>query len=331
MTIISKVRIMNRKYKLVFNSYLYDLRLHLKYSLYYKKESKYGKDSLRCSIMLLNHQLEKALTYQTPTIGYGKEKLRILLNQIDRYMASYGVDDIIITSYGVLKSHFDNIYSWKNDELYNKYQKIFSKINTYNNDFLGGTVMYDPMNIGCVKNLESFLFSRRSCRIFSKERILMTELKDAVRLAMTAPSACNRQSTRVHVYENKDIIKRIIIAQKSDIEWCLEADKLLIITSNKYYYRDVFERNQGMFDSGLFSMVLNLSLHNKGIGSCFKMAQKTPSIDKNTKRIAEISENEDIDVLYLIGKYPEQPIAVAKSARISIENVLTIHEISDKS
>lgn len=151
------------------------------------------------------------------------------------------------------------------------------------------------------------------------------EIIQAIKYAQTAPSACNRQPVRAHYYSDQETIKKIVLAQKSDINWCLNAKGLFIITANKSYIRDYYERNQTMFDSGLFCMNLVLGLHNEGIGSCFKMAQKTNSIDKNTKKIASIPDYEDISVLILVGKYSKTPTVIAKSKRLSIDTVLSIH------
>ena len=81
-----------------------------------------------------------------------------------------------------------------------------------------------------------------------------------------------------------------------------------------------------MFDAGLFAMTLNLVLHNMGVGSCFKMAQKYPCYDRATKAYAEIPEYEDICVLMPAGYYPDSPVATAKSIRISENIVCKVHK-----
>ena len=110
------------------------------------------------------------------------------------------------------------------------------------------------------------------------------------------------------------------------MEWCNTAPVLFVITAHEFYYRDYLERNQRMFDAGLFSMTLCLILHNMGIGSCFKMAQKYPAYDKETKKCADIPDNEDICVLLPAGYYPDTPVATAKSVRISENIVCKVHK-----
>lgn len=305
--------------------YFSDIRRHVCYSLAYQNKKKLGKDSLRCSIMLLNHQLEKAQTYPRQKQNYGREKILQLLSLLENYDTKLGADDLFDTSLGVLQSHFANPYAYKDNELRQRFDRLRLNRQSVPIACRGGILEFDSSRLQTWNELGAFLNSRRSCRHFSSKIIPDEEIVSAVRLAMTAPSACNRQPIRIHCYKNKEQIRKIIEAQQSDIEWCLEADRLIIVTANDYYYRDYLERNQKMFDAGLFAMLLNLALHNRHIGSCFKMAQKDTKIDLETKHLANINPQEDICVLMLLGYYPEHPFVVARSFRIDIEHVLTIH------
>lgn len=311
-----------------FRNYMVDLFDHYKFSVRYHSISHYTKDMMRCSIMLLNHQLEKAQTYSNMRDGYGKQKVYDLVEMIERYIKLYGTDSLVTTSIGVLSSHFKNKYSYKDERIFNCFNKLLSNLgvnpNTDNN--CGGVIVLSSSNFIKDNNLLSVFESRRSCRSYSSESITKDEISKALSYAMTAPSACNRQCVRAHYYEDSRLIESIIRSQKSDIDWCLKAKGLFIITANRSYFRDYFERNQRMFDAGLFSMNLVMGLHNQGIGSCFKMAQKDITIDKNTSKIAGIPEVEDICVLLLIGKYPQEQRVYAKSTRLQQNEILTYHE-----
>ena len=307
--------------------FVYDYRDHIKYCAYYHLPSHYTRDMMKCAIMLLNHQLEKAQTYKEQKEGYGKDKIKSLLRYIELYITKYGYDSIVYTAIGVMQSHFDNSYSYKNAELVERYKSIEEHAPYKNQIFKkgGGRIVCNLSSIKHIDGLYEFLNSRRSCRQYSDQLIDLNEIILAVKYAMTAPSACNRQCVRVHYFDNAELIKEIIYAQKSDVNWCLNAKGLFIITANKSSFRDYFERNQRLFDAGLFSMNLVLGLHNQGIGSCFKMAQKETSIERQAKKISDIPECEGICVLLLIGKYPNNEIVLAKSARIDINDVLTKH------
>ena len=302
-----------------------DLVRHLRYSLNYRYDyRKLSRDALRCSIMLLNHQLEKAQTYQTVKEGFGCEKLHRLLDETEFYIGKYGVDDITGTTVGILEGHFANPHAWKDETTKERFLKIKEQCPA--NSFYGGIIQYTGKSIKKFPELAEFLHSRRSCRTFAPKQVDPALLQEAVRIAQSAPSACNRQPIRVHIYNDPEQIRKIVYAQHADIEWCIHAPVLIVISANEYYYRDYLERNQKMFDAGLFAMTLNLVLHNMEIGSCFKMAQKYPCYDRETKAYAEIPEYEDICVLMPAGYYPDSPVATAKSIRISENIVCKVHK-----
>ena len=307
-------------------NYIIDYNNHIKHCVYYHDESNLSKDMMRCRIMLLYHQLEKAQTYSIMKKDYGKEKIVELLRLSQIYFSRYGSDSVLLTSMGVINSHISNPYSYKDEVIKNKFNLLLNNIGISSDKLQRGGVVLKTLNdIPHDNSLLAFLKSRRSLRRYSNEKLTKEEIRTAIEYAMTAPSACNRQSVRAHYYDDPQIIKDIIISQKSDINWCLDAKGLFIITGNRSLFRDYFERNQYMFDAGLFSMNLVLGLHNQGIGSCFKMAQKDKRIDQNTKKIAGIPSQEDICVLLLIGKYPHDEIVCAKSSRLDIEEVLISH------
>lgn len=308
-------------------SYREDFKEHIKYSVYYHEEDDYTKGMLRCSIMLLNHQLEKAQTYLDQRDGYGKEKINKLLHLVSVYVKRYGYDSIVYTSIGVIKAHLSNPHSFKDDAVNKGLEELLLHVDDKQlNLNRGGIISLSANDIITDPKFFELLHSRHSCRQYAERNVEKEIIKKAVDSAMTSPSACNRQCVRAHYYDNPEKIKEIILSQKSDVQWCLKAKGLFIVSADREYFRDYVERNQRMFDAGLFSMTLCLSLHNEGIGSCFKMAQKDISIDKETKKIANIPESEDICVLLLIGYYPEDKVIYAKSSRVNIDEVLEIHK-----
>lgn len=321
-------QLINKQYMLLaaLGNYICDFKNHIKYCANYHDDKNLTKDMLRCRIMLIYHQLEKAQTYSIMKKDYGKEKIVELIRLTQLYFSRYGRDSVSLTSLGVINSHIRNPYSYKDDVIESKYNNLLNNVGIDTENLqLGGVILKTLKDIPHDNALLDFLKSRRSLRRYANEKLTKEEIRTAIEYAMTAPSACNRQSVRAHYYDNPDVIKDIVISQKSDINWCLDAKGLFIITGNRSLFRDYFERNQYMFDAGLFSMNLVLGLHNQGIGSCFKMAQKDKKIDKCTKEIAGIPSQEDICVLLLVGKYPHDEIICAKSSRLDIEEVLMAH------
>jgi nitroreductase len=310
---------------LAFRAFAGDFLRHVRYAARFRP-ARAAKDTMRCRILLRNHQLEKAQTYANPKKGYGREKLHDLLSLLEDYVGRFGADTLCAISVGVLRSHFANPAAYKDDACRKRLDSLCEKVKGIVPPEPGGIILHDGLAESSKTDFRSILSGRRSCRQFAPGKLDRAAVREAVLLAMRAPSACNRQMVRVHYYDNPETIRAIVLAQRSDTQWCLDAPALFVITADECYYRDCLERNQRMFDAGLFSMVLDLALHSMGIGSCFKMAQKGSAMDRDTKRIGNIPDQEDICVLILVGGYPHAPIPTAQSPRLPITNILTEHE-----
>ena len=192
---------------LAYQCYFSDIRRHLKFSLYYRTQPD-SQDSLRCAIMLLNHQLEKAQTYKSVKEGFGHEKLLNVLAFTDEYIRKYGADDLTEVTMGILAGHFANIHAWKDETSYAHFLKLKEVVS---GDIKGGGVFaYEGNKQPRLENFEGFLASRRSCRQFAPRIPNEAVIRKAVKLAQWAPSACNRQPIRVHVYTNPERIRHII-------------------------------------------------------------------------------------------------------------------------
>ena len=112
-----------RRRLLAYRCYLADIRRHLRYSLYYRTAPD-SRDSLRCAIMLLNHQLEKAQTYKSVKEGFGHEKLLQVLSYTDEYIRKYGADDLTEVTIGILSGHFANVHAWKDEATHAHFLKL---------------------------------------------------------------------------------------------------------------------------------------------------------------------------------------------------------------
>lgn len=308
--------------------FVYDFRIHVRYASLYQNKYQLSKESLIGKILLINHQLEKAQTYNNPKKGYGQQKVKELIRILKQYLERFEANETTETSLAIIKSHIINKNAYKDSEITDAYKEL---TNICINEIClvrGGVAYFDTdtnKNID-YEQLLSFFKSRHSCRSFSKEEITKSEIQKAIVGAQTAPSACNRQLPRIHTYSNPKKIEEIVHAQSSDIEWCLSANKLFIITTNLYLLRNHCERNQGMFDAGLFAMNFVHALNSLGIYSCFKMANKLVKCERVTKRVANIPDNEDINILIIAGKQKKTAgNKYALSQRVNTETIHTFH------
>lgn len=99
-------------------------------------------------------------------------------------------------------------------------------------------------------NFQDFAYARHSVRQFSERRLPVKRIKDAVKLSQTAPSACNRQSTRIIYISDREKCKKILEIQGGAKGHTLT--DLLLAARNLSLYRYLSEMDLPYLDGGIF-------------------------------------------------------------------------------
>ena len=170
-------------------------------------------------------------------------------------------------------------------------------------------------------DFKELFLNRHSVRQFSDMPVDYEKVRAAVKLAMKAPSACNRQTAKVYFIRDKEKNKKIgkIIPGNTGFE--SEVQNYLIVTSTRAGYTTAAERNQMYVDGALFAMSLILSLEYYGIASCALQGSESKRVVEPIKRLAEISDEEVIVLYIAIGNFKDN-FQVAVSKRKELSDVL---------
>jgi len=280
---------------------VYDFFYLLKYSLSPLYSS---KDKKLANIMLTTHSIEKGLSFNKKKSGWGKIKVLNLCRDVIEYYNLYGDDIRIQTAIDVLIEYQRDSYANKEKSILNKIENIVDKCKTTNSHMAGLKPIQKPSFELSEEDVWNFFSSRSSVRYFSDERVTENEVQKAIDFASLTPTACNRQTTKVHMFENKDVIKKIIENQLGDQGWCYNAKVLFVLTSNGSYFNPIYESKQVYIDGGMYAMNFCMGLHVQKIASCFKMFVRIPKLEKEFKKICNIPKEEIPIVLVLAGHYP---------------------------
>lgn len=131
----------------------------------------------------------------------------------------------------------------------------------------GGSRPFTPVSPDDALAFERVVRSRASVRNVDPDRIPERDrIMEAVEIALRAPSVCNRQTARVHIFTGADA-QRALSFQSGNRGFGHKIPMVLIITSDLRYFTGTAERYQGWIDGGMFSMLLLLALHAKGLGA----------------------------------------------------------------
>lgn len=147
-------------------------------------------------------------------------------------------------------------------------------------------------------------------------------MEEAIKVAKYAPSACNRQAYRVHIFCGEEKYY-LLKAQGSAAPFSEDAEMAIVITGdmNRYYS---FEQHLMYVDASLFAMSLMYALTAKGIANIpLTQCLKRKELIVIRKEFG-IPRNEMPVIMLAIGHYPEE-VKVARSERMEYTAFTTYH------
>ena len=198
--------------------------------------------------------------------------------------------------------------------------------------FLDGTKNSNCMLAGILEvpakektNFEMIAKGRHSSRCYSERSVSVELVRSAVQLAQTAPSACNRQATRIYACTNREKIMKII-ALHGGMRGFDIPGAIFVITGDLRLYQNEYERNTLFVDGGIFLMNLLYALDSLGLVACPLIWGSEPSDDKKLSEILNIKPHEKIVAWISAGYCPGKAFKAAISSKRDLNTILRIIE-----
>jgi len=307
----------------LFLEYTKDYGRYIKYSGVFAFISDSEEKALG-NIIADYHVVEKGLTMPETRLGFGEKKISKLMDHCDHYLKNYNKKNTQFLQAIAILVEYKEFHKKQGYQL-NK--NLLERINSLEQSVL----------VECSKQVktsasEYFIHSKASFDLFSKSRrsvrnyanteVDKNGILNAVELATRSPSSCNRQATRVHVFENKDEIKQILEIQGGNRGFGHLANKLLIVTADLAYCHGVYERNMAYVDGGIFAMNLLNGLHFNKILACPLNCYFSRWKDKKLRKICKIKKSEVFVVMVSCGN-PIEKFDVALSYRSPVEEIVS--------
>lgn len=274
---------------------------------------KQDAETLAAEMRLLVHALEKGLSVEHPKHGFGKEKVLRLLTLLEKYESSPQNPDpqAVVSAKAVIGNYAQYKLSHGEDVSFIPEKLILS------NSISGVQLFKRNPSI----DFASVAINRHSLRTFGSIPISKDSIENAVKLAQTAPSACNRQSTHVFACLNADKIT-MIKQRHGGLSGFSNLNSLLVVTGNLRLYQNEYERNTVFVDCGIFLMNLLYSLDAHNIASCPIIWGAEPDNDRFLYDLLDIPESHEIISLIAIGSFPERDVLVPRSLKRDTETIL---------
>jgi len=302
---------------------IYDLNLFYRYS--FNQNSLENKEKLEYYLTKQYHIIEKGLSLPNPRLGFGKEIIVNLINKSTKYYEIYGTSELLTSISSCLNEYlsFNKTHNINTDTDY--YQNIREFIDKVQPNKLGGTKEMTKKDI--LKSIdfdfEKFLRTRTSVRDFSNKEVELNQIIEVIDLAKLAPSVCNRQGWKAHVYTNPILINQLLTLQNGNRGFTEGINKLLIIAGDMRSFTKL-ESNQIFIDGGIFSMNVLLSLHSKGLGATALNTCLPYTIEKKIKKLAGLKEYEKLIMMIAVGNIKDD-FKVAISNRKDTSQVYQVH------
>lgn len=279
------------------------------------------REAAVAEIVMGYHVLEKGLTMPKRRMGFGKGSVLNLIGLIRQFEERFGLDDPqVIHAIGVLRAYREMHHDWPEpmprlDAFLEAHPQIQSAVEPH--------VTREEFFSAREKPFPAFAASRHVVRHFAGP-VPRETLENALKLALTAPSACNRQHARIHVIDNKELMEKLFALQGGTRGFGQDADKAIVITSDLSSVRWIWERHDIYTNGGIFVMNLCYALHYHGIAHCILHWSVPPEVDVEAHELLGIPSNEAIVQVIACGLPPEE-FDVAGSPRRSLPEVMKWH------
>lgn len=314
-----------RQHDAVYKAMKYDADRYIAYAGVFNRET---EENLIARIIHTYHGLEKGLTMPNRRLNFGHDAVRSLVMLIQEYLDRFHVPTAQVNhGIGILKAYLEMHHEYDGKSDYEFWSNIHSltdrypSINPATQLHTSADAFYAYVNSDFKNFAESRHTLRHYCGTVSEE-----EITKAVKLAMTAPSACNRQPVRVHCISDQRVKDEVLSMQSGNRGFGTDADKILIVTGDLSDICWIDERYDIYTNCGIFIMNLCYSLFFYKIAHCVLNWSICVNAEQDHRlhEIAGIPENEVVAAMLTCGKTPDE-IDVASSPRREVSEILRFH------
>lgn len=272
------------------------------------------------------HGVEKGITMPGFRLGFGTEKIPLITKAMNLYLEQGGNAESFeyLAGVRILKEYLD-VHKKAEFELPETIITLINKAVCLSHEKASHQKLITREEFFSHKHSDfaQFSASRHTIRNFAGQAD-RESIREAVALATNAPSACNRQYIKAHLYEGNEITEQMRQLQGGTNGFGHLANQVILITADMNALMWMHERHDLWNNAGLFLMNLCYALHYKEIGCCICAWSVSPEQDEAMHKLAGLPDSEIITTMLLIGKVPEQ-FYIASSPRKELSQVLIEH------
>ena len=282
------------------------------------------KDTDLYTLLIISHVLEKGLTMPRRRLGFGYDRVREVLAHCRKCIENYGADNVEIQAALNDLGEYNSVHKSEGFDLPSDIQQGLDEILQFHSvSREDKSLQFSKENFFCgYRNFTEFAKSRHTCRHYSEDPVELSTIEECIKIAQTAPSACNRQGTKVYILASENAKKVVRKYQNGSRGFGEYADKFILITADQHAW-DIRQIKSGFIDAGIFTMNLLYAFHEKHIAACTLNAHLSSKQLRSFYKELPIKQNE-VPVLFLSIGYPPESFTVAKSTRKKVNDIITV-------
>jgi nitroreductase len=276
--------------------------------------------------IILSHAIEKGLSLREPRPLFGRDKINSILALLRTYNKEFSEFPVRMALGALSDYHaFSSLHTPYSDPTLDEIARYLDSELASRTERTGGVRYASVVGSDETVTPVAFLRSRVSCRTFAPDALPLAQIEEVIKIAQTAPSQCNRQSVRLHFYQDRARIEDLLRLQGGAGGFGETVGNLFVVTSEIAAWGGPQQRNQLYVDGGIYSMMLMLALHAKGILSCPLNLAVTNSLERDIKALGGIPSSQRLIVMIAVGKSSESIFKAARSPRCDVSDVVEYH------
>jgi nitroreductase len=262
------------------------------------------------------HRIEKGLALPAPRPFFGAEVTERLVSILEEHGAELDGSHARDFAQGALRAYLD----------YHEGRDVPDDGHARRLETMATVLQGGDAAVGAPSGIVSVAArgGRTSVRRFARRPVAPTLLRAAVARAIQAPSVCNRQHWRVHLFDGATK-RRLLTLQNGNTGFGDDAPVLAVITSRLSSFLTPYERYQQYVDGGMFAMCFLEALHASGLGACPLNWSASVEQDRAFHALHVVPPEESVIMYVVLGHYDREAAVVAASPRMPVENFVRFH------
>ena len=273
------------------------------------------------------HRLEKSFCFDPWRPNAGEDFLLLLVEQLQSWPKDQLADELYCSGYTALKKYFDNPLNnapWIKESFAvfselsppDSYQKeaVFSFCETKTHVF-GKEDM--------IRACEALFDRRVSVRDYKPDAISPDIIKKCVDMALSAPSACNRQPFNFLLLANAEKRDEVLKLAPGSRGWANKAPYVAAFVADYSSFEKKYDHGLALIDASLFSAYLQIAFSSHGIGSCCLNWPDKDQLHLPVGNILGLGSHQTVVMLMAFG-YPTASGLIPRSIKKKSDEIINV-------